>query len=183
MGEATVWGRELASSSLPGVCVVTGVPTDSTARVRFRTVPGWTWVFIIFGLLPVIIIQLLTQKTARGRVPMIPARRRWILLVQWTTAVAIVFAVVLVIVGAGQSDQSLGGTLALTGGLLLLAGIGLGVVGGAIVRVRGRVYQDPRVPDRWVVLHGVHPDFVAALESFRQGPGQPTESTRSTASP
>jgi hypothetical protein len=139
-------------------------------------VPGWTWIFLLLGLLPVVIVQSMTQVTADGRVPLVPERRRRIALVRIITAGLVVGGILTLvaalILGALEGTGAVSALLFGLTPLLLLGGILAGIIGNAVVRVRGSVHRHPSVPDRWIVLDA-HPAFGAAVESWRAGYVQP----------
>ena len=60
----TVRVSEVAASSgdLPSVCVVTGLPTDRVVGVTFTWAPSWTWVLLLFGIVPCLIARWFTAR-------------------------------------------------------------------------------------------------------------------------
>lgn len=66
----TVVAREsLYRAELPPVCVVTGRPAESTVRVRFDSLPSWTWILLLFGVLPFLIASWFATERIVGAVP------------------------------------------------------------------------------------------------------------------
>lgn len=57
-------------TSLPAVCVKTGVPTDDVAAVRGSASPQWTGVMILFGFLAWVVALFMTGRRYALVVPL-----------------------------------------------------------------------------------------------------------------
>jgi hypothetical protein len=153
-----VWVRreDLASGALPEVCVITGQPTDIVARTRFESLPDWTWLLLLFGVLPFLVALAFASERIPALIPLsqdaIDRRRghRRRAFLSGGAAVAL-FAL------AAVAESVV---------LVWLALVALVLV---LVSLLGRSRSLPRVrPDRsglGVWLRGVHPRFVEAVET------------------
>jgi hypothetical protein len=152
-----VWVRreELAAGELPEVCAVSGQPTDLLARTRFETLPDWTWILLLFGVLPFLVALAFATERVPALVPLhqevfdsrrAHRRRAWL---------AGVGGAVLLVLGV-VADAPWPIWLALAA----LAVVLLSLLGSSRTFPRAR-------PDRsglGVWLRGVHPRFVDAVE-------------------
>ncbi len=60
---------EDTEGNLPRVCAVSGEPTDDLYTRSFTYTPSWTAIFIIFGLLPAVILAAIVRKRMRVELP------------------------------------------------------------------------------------------------------------------
>jgi hypothetical protein len=153
-----VWVRreDLASGALPEVCVVTGQPTDILARTRFEWLPDWTWILLLFGVLPFLVAVAFASERIPALIPLSQEavdrrrghRRRAILA---GAAGAALFAAAYVV------EE------------VWLVWLALAALGLVLVSLLGLWRSLPRArPDRsglGVRLRGVHPRFVEAVET------------------
>jgi hypothetical protein len=168
--QTTIWAGQLAAAQLPPICVKSGRPAERWVRVSFVTYPAWTWLLLLAGALPFVIVRFVVQKSARGRLPYAEPQGGRLAALRWVLPVLLIVTIVLFIaaIPVMTSDGTAGAVTLGLAALLLAALIVLNVYVRVALLPRGRVLGDPRIPDRWVVLHGVHPAFADAV---RRGPG------------
>jgi hypothetical protein len=148
--EATL--PDFASGNLPKICVKTGVDAHASIPIRITSAPGWTWILILFGVLPFLVVRYIFTKSSAGRVPITEATGRRVRRVQLVLLSTFVAGVALIVVGffAGSGVAVGGGVLAVLS-LLILEG------------ARSLWWISGRVTDDRVALYGVHPNFARAL--------------------
>ena len=146
---------------LPAVCALSGAPADRTVRFRLRSTPRWTYVLLLFGILPFLVAQYFAETSIVVRLPIREAALARL-----------------------QRERKAGGALFLVGAVLVLVGffaeVGPVLWGGVVVTVVGLAawaFANARFPggrqsgpDR-VEIWSLHEDFVAALEAAHQGVG------------
>ena len=161
MATAAALRKDLESGRLPKLCAKTGAATETTAGVRLTSAPGWTWVLILFGIVPFVIVRWLATKSVRGRVPVsqpVPGRART---TRWMLAGVLALGIALLFV-------------ALAGDSRPIMWIGLVIVVVALVAMTGEQsswWIDGQVKGDWVWLRGVHPTFARALgEQYHELP-------------
>jgi len=157
-GEVSLWAVELANGRLPPVCAKSGRHAEETIRVQYQSNPNAAWA----GFLPG---SMSRRYVVKGRLPM---TIMWITII--TTARVLVLAAV-VAFGYGLWAVAFRHQATLAQWALLVAGL-LAVQLWAVFRERlepaGKVYRDA-AGNAWVVIRGVHPNFVAAVEAARAG--------------
>jgi hypothetical protein len=83
--DVVVWGDDLKAGRLPKISPVSGQPTDTPRKFRFRTAPDWVWALIGVGILvgvgwiPGVVVLLAVSKKASGPVFLTASERRSIL--------------------------------------------------------------------------------------------------------
>lgn len=152
--------QALAEGDLPPVCVRTGRPADGLVPVRFRPVPGWTWLLLPFGVLPFLVATFFAGELVVGDVPatraVVDHQRRWRRRGVWLGLAALV--------GVG---------LAVLGSSPVLAGLAVacGLTSLGILAWRWATWITVKT-DRngiWVRISGVHDDFAEAVASGGYG--------------
>ena len=157
-GEVSLWAVELANGLLPPVCAKSGRPAEATIRVQYQNNPHAAWA----GLLPG---GISSRYVVKGRLPM---TIMWIAI--FTTsrmvilAAAIAFGYGLFAVAVSRQATPIQWVL-MVGGLIALQ---LWAVLHRRLEPAGKVHRDA-AGNAWVVLRGVHPNFVAAVEEVRAG--------------
>ena len=153
--------EDLHRGDLPAVCVVTGQDADSRVRIRFDSLPDWTWILLLFGVFPFLIATFFASEVVRGEVPVrrdvverYHRRRR----LSWIGAAAGI-AMLGLAIATGQP------WVAWSGVAVVVSAIGAGVVASM-----GFIDGQPDRTGLWVRLRRVHPNFVAALEARGQVP-------------
>jgi hypothetical protein len=59
----------LESGDFPPLCVKTAVPTNLKIQTTLSRTPGWTWVLLLFGILPFFLVQVLASEKVPVRLP------------------------------------------------------------------------------------------------------------------
>lgn len=102
---------EDTEGNLPRVCAVSGEPTDDLYTRSFTYTPSWTAIFIIFGLLPAVILAAIVRKRMRVELPIAQEfQNHWSKRV-WRTCLGLVGAI-----GLGFGAFALFSSLAPKGG-------------------------------------------------------------------
>jgi hypothetical protein len=71
MASAVLTVDRLERGDLPPVCCKTGERTRVTVERRHRVIPGWTWVLLPLGVVPFLLVALLsTRRTVTVMLPM-----------------------------------------------------------------------------------------------------------------
>jgi hypothetical protein len=161
-GEVTLWAAELAGGALPRVCAMSGQQAAGTVRVQYLENPHAAWA----GLIPFGRGRLYVVK---GRLPM---STRWIMLLSLLRVLLLlgIFSFVYGLLDLAFTRPA----TAINWGLLAV-GL-LAVVLWALLRRRlepaGEVHRDAS-GNAWVVISGVHPNFVAAVAAARSATPAP----------
>jgi hypothetical protein len=161
---ARVWvhREDLITGDLPPVCVRTGDPTDELVAVRLDSLPEWTWILLLFGVVPFLIAAIFATERVPGRLPMslrARERRRGHRRRVWAAG-AVAFGL-FVVAAVAQTSWPFWFAL---GALVVVLGSLLGLE---------RSLPSAR-PDRTglgVHLRRVHPAFVEAVAQRRHAPG------------
>ena len=69
MAKVEVAVSDLERRYLPPVCVKTGGPADVGVAKTFVWVPGWTWILILFGIIPFLIARYFTARRVTLELP------------------------------------------------------------------------------------------------------------------
>jgi hypothetical protein len=144
---------------LPPICVKTGQPTDETLTIRGAAAPSWTYVLILFGFLPWLIVRAFASRRYEVTVPL--TREVWQRYREWKRAgwigvgAGILLGLVAVALGRDRAFLLLGITV--LGALLLFWNEWVNSIGVGLSR------------DGGLYLTRVHPAFRDAMVS-RQGP-------------
>jgi hypothetical protein len=154
MASVAVSIGDLEAGNLPALCAKTGAPTANWTRMRLAATPGWTWILILFGIVPYFLASYFATVRVAARVPLQPsvARRLHRLLV--AQRMALVGGIAVLLVG------SFTGTVAL--GVIGLAGL-VGGIALTLMGYRGSVGARPGPTPGSLVLTGVHPAFAGAV--------------------
>ncbi len=70
MARAAVTVEDFENGHLPAVCAKTGEAADGFASIEFTSTPGWTWILLLFGILPFLIARYFSTQRIAGLVPM-----------------------------------------------------------------------------------------------------------------
>ena len=70
MARAAVTVEDLENGHLPAVCAKTGRAADGYATIVFTSTPGWTWILLLFGIVPFLIARYFSTQRIAGLVPM-----------------------------------------------------------------------------------------------------------------
>lgn len=152
----SVWvsGEDLRTGRLPAVCALTGQPAEGTVPVRLAWLPRWTWILLLFGVLPFLVASYFAMRYVEGALPVVQAavstyhrRRRAARALAVTGVVLLAGSVALEVV-----------PLAWVGGVCLV-----GSLAALAAALRGFVRARSDHGDARVLLSGVHPAFVEAV--------------------
>lgn len=69
MGEVQVGTDVFRAGRFPQVCVVTGQPATTQERREAKSPVGALWLLLLFGVLPFVVVRLLSVKRADGILP------------------------------------------------------------------------------------------------------------------
>lgn len=155
---ASVWvpRQALGNGELPHVCVKTGQPADGVTAIRFRTLPAWTWLLLLFGILPFFVALYFAGDRVVGDVPVTRGVVARLLTVRrWAYGLA-AGGVALIALGAAVE----GAAVAAVGVAAMLASVAAMVWHGA-----SWINARPDETGLLVKLSGVHEEFVRAAES------------------
>lgn len=159
MATAAATIDDVTTGKLPQVCAKTGGPAEATAKFRYRSTPPWTWILLLFGILPFLIARWFSGVQVLALIPFSEAalrRGKTFNRVVWGF---LLLAVLLIVLGAALG--------ALLGPAVALAGLGTAIV-GLLLLVIGWPFFWPngRVEGDWVHLSFVHRGFAQELERF-----------------
>jgi hypothetical protein len=70
MARIRVYRKEADGEDFPRMCMRCGQPAECDVPQTFAWMPGWVHVCILFGLLPWLLVALLSRKTMRVVAPM-----------------------------------------------------------------------------------------------------------------
>lgn len=70
MARIRVQQYETSGEDFPRMCMLCGQPAERDVPQMFAWMPGWVHVFILAGLLPWLVVALVTRKTMRIVAPM-----------------------------------------------------------------------------------------------------------------
>jgi hypothetical protein len=170
MAKVRLSRREAERGLLPPVCALTGVPTEDVKRKQFWWMPSWVYVTLIAGLLPYVIIALITRKSMTVELPLIRGKHAHWLVRQLFALLGILGTLVLFFVGVVLSTDTRNGGQNETLGVALMAAGGIGflvVLFGAII-FNATAIRPVEITDSHITLAGVHEEFVRALEEERE---------------
>jgi hypothetical protein len=148
--------EDLEAGNLPSVCAKTGEPADGYVSIEFTSTPGWTWILLLFGIVPFLIAQYFSRLRVVGILPMSDVALRRARSYRWIYRG--LFAVGVALFGIGLAMQAsavaLSGLAALVGALLFAA------VG------RPFVWPSGRLSGEWVWLSFVHARFADEVDRW-----------------
>lgn len=149
---------DLEGGRLPAVCAKTGVPTDGYTKIRFSSAPTWTWILLLFGILPFLIAQYFATVHVEGIVPMSDVAQRRVTVFNRLFIGFVALGVVVIAVGWWALDTE--GTVILVGLAMMIAAAFVMFLALPFVLPSGAVLGE------WVQLSFVHERFAAELDRF-----------------
>lgn len=174
--------HEAERGLLPPVCMITGEPTTATKRHTFRWTPPWVSILILAGLLPYVIVAMVTRKQMTFDVP-VAAGRKWHWLWRQLFAIfGILGCIGLVFVGIALSNGTNNNRVnqGPDFGLITAAAAGIGLVVTLVIALilQYTSVRPSEITDREITLAGVHENFVVALEDDRDRDEEEAEERR-----
>jgi hypothetical protein len=157
----------LVPARLPDVSAASGAGLARPIPVEARSKPWWPWLLLLSGFVGVLILAAFYPRMCERREVWIPlaeadlrraaerVRRCW-----WSAGAGVVVVV-------GSIGWLVAGGARVGSAPVALLALGAAVLLGAVAvagRAAGPVQLTLRPGARQVVLHGVHPDFVAEVE-------------------
>lgn len=147
--------EDLRTGSLPPVCAKTGEAADGVARLEFTTTPSWTWILLLFGILPFLIARGFSRVRVNGLVPMSDSALRRGRIFGRVVFILFLLGAALLIWGSAA-----GPAIAWAGIGVLLGSLLVVVVGWPFIWPTGQIDGD------WVQLGFVHPRFAREMGRF-----------------
>lgn len=155
MARAAATVDDLEEGDLPPVCAKTGEPADGFAEIEFTSTPSWTWILLLFGILPFLIARYFSTVRIVGLVPMSDAALRRGRAFAWTTRGAFALGVLVFAIGL------------FTDPTVVAVGIGVVIVALLVTLVGWPfVWPTGTVTDEWVWMSFVHERFAAELDRW-----------------
>ncbi len=68
MARAAATVHDLEAGTLLPVCAKTGAAADGSATMEFSATPGWTWMLLLFGVIPFLIAHAFSTVRVGDRV-------------------------------------------------------------------------------------------------------------------
>jgi hypothetical protein len=147
-----------ARAELPPRCVRCNEPATWTGPVKLAWNPPWIYLTFLLSLLVLIIVALLTRKTATVVIPLCETHRRR--RAKWRVAAGIIIRAGLLMMGLGWLVSTEAGAIGLGLGILL-------ALIGAIISSRASWILIPRRIDReYTRLKGCCPEFLDRIPPF-----------------
>jgi hypothetical protein len=160
MARVAVTVEDLEAGTLPGICAKTGEQADGFATIEFTSTPQWTWILLLFGILPFVIARAFSKVRVVGLVPMSDAALRRARLFTWAYAGLFVLGIVLIVFAVALRST----TPAAIGVLMLVAALLVMVIGWPIVWPMGKLNEDV------VWLWSVDRRFVDVVDRYYNPP-------------
>lgn len=157
MAVANARVADLERGTLPQVCAKTGVPTHGWAKIRFSSAPTWTWILLLFGILPFLIAQYFATVHVEGIVPMSDVAQRRVTVFNRLFIGFVALGVVVIAAGFVLDTEA---AVILVGLAILVAAV------FAMFLAMPSVLPSGAVMGEWVQLSFVHERFAAELDRF-----------------
>ncbi len=180
MASIRITRYEAQNNLLPPVCVVSGEPTTDVKRHTFRWTPPWVGILILAGLLPYLIVAMITRKDITFDVPIASRKKGHWMWRQLFAVFGVLGCIGLVIVGIALSNQPGGVNQGPDIGLYTAAAAGVGLLFVLIVALflQFTSVRPKEITDRDITLVGVHENFIVALEEERDRDEEEEEERR-----
>jgi len=145
-------------AELPDRCVKSNQPASRRMKYSLSWHPPLVFVLLLIcGLIPYLIVALITRKTAKIEIGLSEEwheRRRRAILICWGLCLTGIALIALAV-----TETQTGGIAALLGALLTLAGLIF-----ALIKVR--MVRPKKITDEHVWLRGCHPSYLANLPEW-----------------
>lgn len=163
--------RDVAGSGdLPRVCMRCGAPADELVSKNFSWHPGWVFVLLLFGVLPFIIVALMTMERTQVLAPMCARHKR-----HWSGRALLLFLTLLipvtvfVIAIVAENQVRPGQQSALSGGLCIGSVLVLAAWAIAAIVVQMTAIRCIDITPDVIRLTNLSPGFVDAVMAHRFG--------------
>ena len=137
------------------MCAKTGEAADDYVPIEFTSTPGWTWILLLFGIIPFLIARAFSTVRVVGLVPFSEVARRRRRAFNWLCIGFLLVSVVVLVIGI-RTDTA----VVLTGVAMLVATALFALLGVPFVVPFGQVVGD------WVWLSLVDRRFADALDRW-----------------
>jgi hypothetical protein len=155
MARASARVSDLEAGTLPPICAKTGEPADGYTGVEFSSAPGWTWILLLFGILPFLIAQHFATVRVNALVPMSDVAQRRVKMLNRLFVGLVTLSLVVIAIGLATEPEVM-----LWGAAMLVAALVVMFFGRAFVLPNGEVSND------WVRLSFVDARFAHELDRF-----------------
>lgn len=159
MARAAASVEDLELGTLPPVCAKTGDTADGFATLEFTSTPSWTWILLLFGIIPFLIAQYFSRSRVLARVPMSNRALRRADLYTWFYRGGFLLGAIELVTTLATSSSS----LATAGLVTLILTLLFMAFGWPFVWPTGRVSEG------WVWLSFVHERFARELDRRYRG--------------
>jgi hypothetical protein len=159
MAKIRISRREADGEDFPRLCMRCGREADCDVSQKFAWMPGWVFVFLLFGMLPFLIVALITRKTMLIVAPMCADHAG-----HWRARKLYVWLGLLFWIAFGIALAALGDELPKDAGAPLVI---FGIVGGLVWLISAAVFASgaikaSEIRDKSMDLVNVHRDFADA---------------------
>ena len=173
MATARLGRYEVERERLPSACMKCGAPATLYKNKNFAWFPPWTYVLLLAGVLPFVIVQLVLTKRMTVSAPLCEAHKHHWLVRTLIGAAGLVlllggfigFVVLMAAVG-DQLDEDAKG--ALVGAMCSGFGVLLLVWLIVMVVLQNTAIRSTEITDNAITLTGVSPAFVEAVDAERE---------------
>ena len=155
MARTTARVEDLKAGTLPPICAKTGGAADGFTSIAFYSTPGWTWILLLFGILPFLIARAFSTTRVVGFVPMSEVSLRRGRAFTWTYLGSFLVGALLLALGFVTVPR--------------VAELGVGVLAAAVVfTCVGWLFVWPtgHLHGEWVDLSFVDSRFARALDRW-----------------
>jgi hypothetical protein len=147
--------EDLVAGRLPLICAKTGDRAEGFVPIEFSSTPGWTWILLLFGIIPFLIARAFSTVRVVGHVPMSDVARRRTRAFNWASIGFLLLGLVVLAIGVATSTA-----VVLTGVAMVVATALFVAIGLPFVLPFGQVEGD------WVQLSFVDRRFARALDDW-----------------
>jgi hypothetical protein len=141
--------------TLPAICAKTGAAPDRDLVLRVRTLSGWTWLLLLLGVVPYLVVRYFLTREVEIALPFSARAARRLARARRSRLISLVAGGSLLMVGAATHQ---GAVLALSAASLAAALVACAVE--LALSVGGRLDRSAR----GILLTGVHPTFRDAVD-------------------
>jgi hypothetical protein len=139
------------------VCAKTGVPTDGYTKIRVSSAPTWTWILLLFRILPFLIAQYFATVHVEGIVPMSDVAQRRVTVFNRLFIGLVALGAVVIVVGWALDTEA---AVILVGLAMMIAAV------FAMFLALPFVLPSGAIMGAWVQLSFLNERFVAELDRF-----------------